>query len=656
MSLEKNVAGKYEILDQELGKGAWSVVQKCRPIPPYFPSGFSSSTQFVVKIIAKSHLLKLAGPENEARAMNDVLREIDTLKNIPPHPSIVKFVEHFETQTHFLLIFEEVSGGDLCELILNLQGKIKLEDARRYLYQIILALLQCHSSNVAHRDVKPENLLVDEDNNIKLTDFGLAKRVKDAPCAAIDPLSPEELARPGAWLAKKICVCTDIIGTPRYGAPEMFAAKFSKQTYDAYLADTWSVGIVGYILLTGSFPFSVRDKQNPTERDTYNAIVETNPVYPPGPDLGVHLVKQLLQKDPSKRIRLHEAIDHPWFEGLWQDSSVVVQAVRSQPLEGLTRSGQDQLLRDFEEEARALRLALRRLRGDVIRRRENAPTASSATVAKRATSASRPSSLVSGVRPSTPAGRSLQSPMPSPARAPLVGSSTPTGTRARSPAVGVSSRADSKDSGITGRRSGTPLGVPSVRGASPLARSNPVAVRRGTPARPLTGAAAPSPTRPSVGTPTPSSLRSSTPVGLGIARGGVASARAPTPTGRSTPISSSLGMPRAPTPTRPKTSIAPKSVAPSPKPSSLVPSARSVGGSQGAGFANGEHVLYNGHRAVVHFSGITTFGPGSWLGIEMLDADGTNDGTSHVDKKRYFTCPKGKGVFVRPQQVVRVSQ
>ena len=76
----------------------------------------------------------------------------------------------------------------------------------------------------------------------------------------------------------------------------------------------------------------------------------------------------------------------------------------------------------------------------------------------------------------------------------------------------------------------------------------------------------------------------------------------------------------------------------------------------GKEFQSGEVVVYKGFKALIHFHGATTFGPGVWLGLEMLEGnEGTNDGTSFVDKKRYFTCVKGKGVFLRTSQVKKLQ-
>ncbi|EPY31420.1 protein kinase, partial [Angomonas deanei] len=313
-----NVENKYNIHDGAVvGKGAWSTVKKCTPIAPYVPPGARPGMKFVVKIISKEYLISLTKGDVE-RAMAEVKREIDVLRHIPPHENVVTFIEHVETDDQFLLFFEEVFCGDLCELILNNdEGKLTESKSKYYTYQVIKAVLHCHLHDVIHRDIKPENLLVSDDDNIKLTDFGLAKRSKGV-CTAEDPKDPLELGcllmpYPGCerLVGKKI-VCSDVIGTPRYGAPEMFYAKFTQTHYDGFTADTWSIGVVTYITLSGSFPYSAGS--NATEKEVFRIIMDTPLPHPSDVSpLALDFIQSLLNKDPSKRIPLYNALNHPWL-------------------------------------------------------------------------------------------------------------------------------------------------------------------------------------------------------------------------------------------------------------------------------------------------------------------------------------------------------
>ncbi|EPY31891.1 protein kinase [Strigomonas culicis] len=274
-----NIEGKYAIQDNAVvGKGAWSTVKKCTPIAPYVPPGSRPGMKFVVKIISKEYLISLTKGDVD-RAMAEVKREIDVLRHIPPHENVVTFIEYVETDSEFLLFFEEVHCGDLCELILQTpDGRLSERRSKQYTYQVIKAVLHCHLHDVIHRDIKPENLLVSDDDNIKLTDFGLAKRSKGV-CTSDEPVDTLDVAAlimpyPGCErLVGKRIVCSDVIGTPRYGAPEMFYAKFTQTHYDGFCADTWSIGVVTYITLSGSFPYSAGS--NASEKEVFRTIMDT---------------------------------------------------------------------------------------------------------------------------------------------------------------------------------------------------------------------------------------------------------------------------------------------------------------------------------------------------------------------------------------------
>lgn len=94
------------------------------------------------------------------------------------HPHITKLFDYFETKDDIYLVFEHVSNGELFELI-NSGREIKEETARKYFQQLISALDYVHKSGAAHRDLKPENILLDENDNIKLLDFGFSNLLKD---------------------------------------------------------------------------------------------------------------------------------------------------------------------------------------------------------------------------------------------------------------------------------------------------------------------------------------------------------------------------------------------------------------------------------------------------------------------------------------------
>lgn len=625
------IGSHYVIHDDVVGKGAWSVVKRCSVIPPYVPKTVEQSSvlrgkvdrRYVVKIIEKEYLISLTNGDVE-RAMAEVKREIEVLKHIPPHKNVANFIEEFETDKQFLLVFEEVPCGDLCELILKSPGaKLEEQRAKKYTYQLIQAVLHCHVSDVIHRDIKPENLLVNDEDDLKLTDFGLAKWAKGGAGSNQPQTTTSASSSSGSahakWLVSfpgaeklfgKRIVCSDVIGTPRYGAPEMFYAKFSQTQYDGFKADTWSVGIVTFILLSGTFPFF--SGSGATEQETFKSILETPLTVPKEvTQEAADFLKRILHKDPLKRLSLADALDHPWMENMALSAIHKSEAVAKHRTERTPNI--DVILSDYENEVEQLHLTISKLRRELLVHKWRSADASA--VSKKIGVAGAKESLAASLRRAeTPTGSRARpgvSPGPSSARmgvSPIrPGSATARMAsgpgRTSSPSV-VADRTISRGGSTTQQTSVPRPATATVRTASPLSRSSPSTQRRGTPLRPSVAAGSSIPTS----TPTAASKRASTP--------GASSRTSVSGGARLTPGSLSSASPT---------------------------------------FGAGDKVLYKNCHAVVHFNGATTFGAGTWIGLEMLEGtEGTNDGSSVFDKRRYFTCPKGKGVFVRASQIKKV--
>ena len=158
--------------------------------------------------------------------------ELEVLSHIF-HPNIIKLYDFFKQNTVLFLILEYCKRGSLDKLIE--QKPLNHSLLRNYLNQLVDSLEYCHSIPIAHHDLKPANIFLDEYNRVKLADFGLAEIVKgnDLNCEAYS-------------------------GSIPYMAPEIF----EKKPYDSLKSDVWSLGVTAYQLLTGNLPFlspSVRD-------------------------------------------------------------------------------------------------------------------------------------------------------------------------------------------------------------------------------------------------------------------------------------------------------------------------------------------------------------------------------------------------------------
>ena len=214
VSKEKSLKNDF-LITYELGSGGFSVVKL----------GVNKKTgaECAVKIVEKS---KLA--ENDLISLK---QEVEILNNLS-HPNIIKCYEVYDELEFFYIVTELVTGGELFDRILT---KVHYtEKEARDLSKVLLNTIKyLHSSGIVHRDLKPENLLLCSDENdaeLKLCDFGLAKRIID--------LTDSE----------------PTLGTPAYIAPEILRG----DKYGAEV-DIWSTGIIIYFLIAGIPPFYVDD-------------------------------------------------------------------------------------------------------------------------------------------------------------------------------------------------------------------------------------------------------------------------------------------------------------------------------------------------------------------------------------------------------------
>ncbi|XP_076465015.1 serine/threonine-protein kinase ULK3-like [Babylonia areolata] len=266
---------KQYVLTEKLGSGSYANVYKA-----YKKTGVREVV--AIKCILKSSLNK-ASTEN-------LLTEIELLKNLQ-HQHIVALKDFIWDSKYIYLVMEFCGGGDLSHFI---KSKRALPEriVRKFLQQMALALQYLRSHNVAHMDLKPQNILLTSASNpvIKLADFGFAKAVFEG-----DEL---QVMR----------------GSPLYMAPEIICQK----SYDARV-DLWSVGVILYECLFGRAPFASTSFKELGEK-----IWDSKPVeLPPGVQVSDHcrdLLLRLLQRNPDDRISFDEFFDHPFVDLLHSPS------------------------------------------------------------------------------------------------------------------------------------------------------------------------------------------------------------------------------------------------------------------------------------------------------------------------------------------------
>ncbi|EAR83797.2 kinase domain protein (macronuclear) [Tetrahymena thermophila SB210] len=210
---------------------------------------------------------------------NKIKREIRLLRFFN-HQNIIRLYEVLDTNTDIFVVTEYISGGDLYDVIAS-KGKLPEQEAKRYFKQIVAGVDYCHRNLVAHRDLKLENILIDDNNNIKIADFGLSNIMND-----------------GKYLSTSC-------GSPNYAAPEVISGKL----YCGTEVDTWSCGVILFALLGGYLPFD--EEVIPA---LYKKIKEGDFQIPAFFSPEAHdIIKRMLRPNPIERIKFHELRLHPWL-------------------------------------------------------------------------------------------------------------------------------------------------------------------------------------------------------------------------------------------------------------------------------------------------------------------------------------------------------
>ncbi|CAL9233963.1 unnamed protein product [Arabidopsis halleri] len=249
----------------------------------YHGTEISTGDDVAIKVIKKDHAFKRRG------MMEQIEREIAVMRLLR-HPNVVELREVMATKKKIFFVMEYVNGGELFEMI-DRDGKLPEDLARKYFQQLISAVDFCHSRGVFHRDIKPENLLLDGEGDLKVTDFGLSAL-----------MMPEGL---GGRRGSSDDLLHTRCGTPAYVAPEVLRNK----GYDGAMADIWSCGIVLYALLAGFLPFIDENVMT-----LYTKIFKAECEFPPWFSLeSKELLSRLLVPDPEQRISMSEIKMIPWF-------------------------------------------------------------------------------------------------------------------------------------------------------------------------------------------------------------------------------------------------------------------------------------------------------------------------------------------------------
>ncbi|XP_033933190.1 serine/threonine-protein kinase D3-like, partial [Pseudochaenichthys georgianus] len=272
-----DISSVYQIFaDEVLGSGQFGIV--------YGGKHRKTGRDVAIKIIDKMRF----PTKQESQLRN----EVAILQNLH-HPGIVNLECMFETPEQVFVVMEKLHG-DMLETILSSEKSRLPERITKFLVtQILVALRHLHFKNVVHCDLKPENVLLTSAEpfpQVKLCDFGFARIIGE-----------KSFRR-------------SVVGTPAYLAPEVLRSKGYNRSLDM-----WSVGVIVYVSLSGTFPFN-------EDEDINDQIQNAAFMYPSNPwkqisEQAQDLVNNLLQVKMRKRYSVDKSLSHPWLQDYqtWMD-------------------------------------------------------------------------------------------------------------------------------------------------------------------------------------------------------------------------------------------------------------------------------------------------------------------------------------------------
>ncbi|KAI1636726.1 kinase-like domain-containing protein [Biscogniauxia mediterranea] len=305
-----------------IGKGAFGEVKLVQKK--------SDGVVYAMKSLIKTEMFK-KDQLAHVRAERDILAESDS-------PWVVKLFTTFQDANFLYMLMEFLPGGDLMTMLIKYE--IFSEDITRfYIAEIVLAIEAVHKLGFIHRDIKPDNILLDRGGHVKLTDFGLStgfhklhdnnyyqqllqgksNRPRDRNSVAIDQinLTVSNRAQINDWRRSRRLMAYSTVGTPDYIAPEIFTGH--GYTFDC---DWWSLGTIMFECLVGWPPFCAEDSH-----DTYRKIVNWRQslYFPDDITLGAeaeHLIRSLICNTEVRLGRggAHEIKNHAFFRGVEFDS------------------------------------------------------------------------------------------------------------------------------------------------------------------------------------------------------------------------------------------------------------------------------------------------------------------------------------------------
>lgn len=252
---------RFDII-KKLGQGTYGKVQL----------GINKETgqEVAIKTIKKAKI------ETEADLVR-IRREIQIMSSVQ-HPNIIHIYEVFENREKMVLVMEYAAGGELYDF-LSEKKVLAEEEARRIFRQIATAVYYCHKHKICHRDLKLENILLDEHGSAKIADFGLSNVFNEQR------------------LLNTFC------GSPLYASPEIVKGT----PYHGPEVDCWSLGVLLYTLVYGAMPFDGSNFKRLVKQISQGDYFEPKKPSPASP-----LIREMLTVTPARRANIEKICAHWW--------------------------------------------------------------------------------------------------------------------------------------------------------------------------------------------------------------------------------------------------------------------------------------------------------------------------------------------------------
>jgi calcium-dependent protein kinase len=223
---------------------------------------------------------------DKSKLRNDIdwmLEEYSVLNQIE-HPGIVKYYESYTDSKHVYLAMEYISGQPLFTKITE-QNSFSEVVAAKYMKQLFEAVNSCHAELIKHRDIRPDNILITDNDCVRLIDFGFSRAMK--------PSSQQKIKT--------------VVGMPYYLAPEALEGSFEKK------GDIWSLGVVLYTLVSGYLPFEGANQSEVFAKIQNGSFDFNHPEFEAVSDDCKDLITKMLTVNEEQRISGIEALQHPWI-------------------------------------------------------------------------------------------------------------------------------------------------------------------------------------------------------------------------------------------------------------------------------------------------------------------------------------------------------